>query len=210
MKLHGAVFMAESANPAKDSSLSRALARIDQRLSHDLRALRQAKSLTLAQISERIGRSVGWLSQVERGISMPTLADLRRMADTFGVPLSLFDTRGVAEETESGTVVRADQRRVIGSENQGVSDELLSPSLGGSCQMRRRILQPGTQAAFPARRDVEESGYIASGSLRLEIDGLEHALEAGDSFRYKGKPVAWANDGDEEAVIIWVMSPPAY
>lgn len=202
--------MGDSANPAKDSSLSRALARIDQRLSHDLRALRQAKSLTLAQISERIGRSVGWLSQVERGISMPTLADLRRMADTFGVPLSLFDTRGAAPEPENGVVVRADQRRLIGTSGGGTTEELLSPSLGGACQMRRRMVAPGAAASQPARREVEESGYVVSGRLTLDIDGTTHLLEAGDSFRFKGKAVAWCNDGTEDAVVIWVMSPPAY
>ncbi|MBX3530896.1 MAG: helix-turn-helix transcriptional regulator [Rhizobiaceae bacterium] len=202
--------MADSANPAKDSSLSRALARIDQRLSHDLRALRLAKSLTLAQISEKIGRSVGWLSQVERGISMPTLPDLRRMAEAFGVPLSLFDTRGAPAEPESGVVVRADQRRHIGPAAGGMSEELLSPSLGGASQMRRRVMQPGAAAAQPARRDVEESGYVLSGRLTLEVDGTIHTLEAGDSFRFKGKAAAWCNDGDEEAVVVWVMSPPAY
>jgi transcriptional regulator with XRE-family HTH domain len=202
--------MADPANLAKDSSLSRALARIDQRLSHDLRALRQARSLTLAQISEKIGRSVGWLSQVERGISMPTLADLRRMADTLGVPLSLFDTRGVESQPENGTVVRVDQRRVIGSTAGGLAEELLSPSLGGASQMRRRTIAPGSSAAFPARREVEESGYVVSGRLRLQIDGVEHMLEPGDSFRFKGKAIAWSNDAADHAELIWVMSPPAY
>ncbi len=202
--------MVESGNPAKDSSLQRALARLDQRLSHDLRAMRQAKNLTLAQISERIGRSVGWLSQVERGISMPTLADLRRMADTFGVPLSLFDPRGAAPEPESGTVVRAHQRRQLGQSNAGLLEELLSPSLGGSCQMRRRVVLPGAAAAFPARRDVEESGYLVAGSLLMDIDGVAHHLAAGDSFRFKGKAVGWRNEGAVDAEIIWVMSPPAY
>jgi transcriptional regulator with XRE-family HTH domain len=202
--------MADPANLAKDSSLSRALARIDQRLSHDLRALRQARSLTLAQISEKIGRSVGWLSQVERGISMPTLADLRRMADTLGVPLSLFDTRGAAAEPANGTVVRAEQRRVIGSTAGGMTDELLSPSLGGASQMRRRVIAPGAAAAFPARREVEESGYVVSGRLRLQIEGVEHELSAGDSFRFKGKAIAWSNDAADQAELIWVMSPPAY
>ncbi len=202
--------MPDSANPAKDSTLVRALARIDQRLSHDLRALRQAKSLTLAQISEKIGRSVGWLSQVERGISMPTLADLRRMADTLGVPLSLFDTRGVVAEPEGGIVVRADQRRFIGAAACGMSEELLSPSLGGSSQMRRRIMSPGAALSQPARREVEESGYVLSGRLTLDVDGTIHVLEAGDSFRFKGKAAAWCNDGPDDAVVIWVMSPPAY
>jgi uncharacterized cupin superfamily protein len=89
-------------------------------------------------------------------------------------------------------------------------EELLSPSLGGASQMRRRVMQPGAMGAQPARRDVEESGYVLSGRLTLEVDGVLHTLEAGDSFRFKAKAAAWSNDGDDDAVLIWVMSPPAY
>jgi len=35
----------------------------------DLRALRKARGLTLAALSDRLGKSVGWLSQVERDMS---------------------------------------------------------------------------------------------------------------------------------------------
>jgi transcriptional regulator with XRE-family HTH domain len=200
----------DSANPAKEGSLSRALERIDQRLSRDLRALRQARSLTLAQISERIGRSVGWMSQVERGISMPTLADLRRLADLFGVPMSLFDRCEQTADTDGEVVVRAGGRRQLGSTEPGLMEELLSPSLGGAFELRRRVFAPGAESSSPMRRETEEAGFVFSGQLQLEIEGVAQELEAGDSFRFKGKAVRWRNTGDTEAVVIWVMSPPVY
>jgi len=203
-------FTMDSANPAKDRALSRALERIDQRLSRDLRALRQAKSLTLAQISERIGRSVGWMSQVERGLSMPTMADLRRLADLFGVPMTLFYTREQPADTDGEVVVRAAARRQLGRTRQGLADELLSPSLGGAFEMRRRVFAPGAESVAQPRPDTEEAGFVLSGRLVMEIDGVAQELDKGDSFSFKGKSVRWRNPADTEAVVIWVMSPPVY
>lgn len=202
--------MPDSANPAKEGGLSRALERIDKRLSRDLRALRQARSLTLAQIAGRIGRSVGWMSQVERGISMPTLADLRRLADQFGVPMSLFYAREQRPDTDGEIVVRHDERRVLRHVEDGLTEELLSPSLGGSFQMRRRVFAPGASALAAVRHEAEEAGYVVSGSLVLEIDGIAQHLGPGDSFRFKAKAAAWRNESEDEAVVIWVMSPPVY
>ena len=45
-------------------------------LGRDLRALRKARGLTLTEVAEQIGCSVGWLSQVERDLSEPSMSDL--------------------------------------------------------------------------------------------------------------------------------------
>lgn len=200
----------DSASPANEGGLSRALERIDQRLSRDLRALRQAKSLTLAQISASIGRSVGWMSQVERGISMPTLVDLRRLADLFGVPMSLFYSREQSADTDGEVVVRAGARRQLGPTEPGLVEELLSPSLGGTFEMRRRVFAPGAESVARGRDESEEAGFVLSGRLMLEMDSGVQELQAGDSFRFKGKAVRWRNAGATEAVVIWAMSPPVY
>ena len=202
--------MANSASQVKESKFSLALERIDARIARDLRALRRARSLTLAQMSESIGRSVGWLSQVERGISMPTLADLSRLADTFGVPMSLFFSREQQSEPEMEVVVRANARRDLGVIEAGVEEELLSPALGGSFEMRHRTFAPGATSTQKSARDTEEAGYVLSGTIDIEVDGTWHLLHAGDSFRFKGKTMRWRNDSDEDAVLIWVLSPPVY
>ncbi|MEO0664668.1 MAG: helix-turn-helix transcriptional regulator, partial [Pseudomonadota bacterium] len=48
-------------------------------LGADLRALRKARGFTLQGLAARLGRSVGWLSQVERGLSEPSVSDLRQL-----------------------------------------------------------------------------------------------------------------------------------
>ncbi|MDX8496214.1 XRE family transcriptional regulator [Mesorhizobium sp. VK22B] len=179
-------------------------------LAGDIRALRKARGLTLAEIALKLGRSVGWVSQVERGLSVPSLGDLRAFAELFGVPVSLFFSHDVPVEKERGVVVRAGSRRSLGTSESGLVEELLSPDLGGSFEMLRSAFAPGAELMTEARRPTEEAGYVASGVFEIEIGGVWHRLGEGDSFRFEGKPFRWRNPGAEPAVVIWVVSPPVY
>ena len=181
----------------------------DQLLARDLRALRKARGLTLADIGARLKRSVGWLSQVERGLSVPSIGDLRAFAEVFGVPVSLFFGHE-AEDSERGVVVRSARRRSLGTTESGLVEELLSPDLGGSFEMLRSEFAPGAQLAETSLRQTEEAGYVASGRFDIEIDGVWHHLAEGDSFRFAAKPFRWKNTHAEPAVVIWVVSPPVY
>ena len=182
----------------------------DRLLAGDDRALPKARGLTLAEIALKLGRSVGWVSQVERGLSIPSLSDLRAFASLFDVPISLFFSHDVPVEEERGVVVRAGSRRSLGTSESGLVEELLSPDLGGSFEMLRSVFAPGAELKMEARRPTEEAGYVASGTFEIEIDGVWHRLGEGDSFRFEGKPFRWRNPGVEPAVVIWVVSPPVY
>jgi len=182
----------------------------DRLLAGDIRALRKARGLTLAEIALKLGRSVGWVSQVERGLSVPSLGDLRAFASLFDVPISLFFSHDVPVEQERGVVVRAGSRRSLGTSESGLVEELLSPDLGGSFEMLRSVFAPGAELKTETRRPTEEAGYVASGTFEIEIDGVWHRLGEGDSFRFEGKPFRWRNPGAEPAVVIWVVSPPVY
>lgn len=79
-------------------------------LGADIRALRKARGMTLTELGQVLGRSVGWLSQVERDLSEPSITDLRHLAKALNVSVSsLF--RSAAPEEESGVIVRAAGRR---------------------------------------------------------------------------------------------------
>lgn len=179
-------------------------------LGRDIRALRRTRGMTLSDMAARLGRSVGWMSQVERGISVPSVGDLRAMAEAFGVPMSLFFGHRVAREEERGVVVRAGARRMLGSSDSGLSEELLSPDLGGGFEMIRSVFAAGASRDAPVRRDKEDAGYVVSGRLDIEIDGVWHELGQGDSFRFRDRRYRWRNRGSEPAVVIWVVSPPVY
>ena len=59
-------------------------------LGADLRALRKSRGLTLTDMADALGRSVGWLSQVERDLSDPSVYDLKQIAKVLGVPVSIL------------------------------------------------------------------------------------------------------------------------
>lgn len=179
-------------------------------LGNDVRGLRKSRNLTLNELALKIGRSVGFLSQVERGLSSPSIDDLRAISAALEVPTSWFFTNESQSDDELGLIVRANARRALGTPETGIVEELLSPDLGGSFEMFRSVFQPGAEMKSDILRETEEAGYVVSGVFEIWIDDTHFTLNPGDSFRFDHKPYRWKNAGDVPAVVVWVVSPPVY
>lgn len=179
-------------------------------LGADIRALRKTRGLTLSDLAERLSRSVGWMSQVERDLSAPSITDLRHIAAALDVPTSLFFGRAHAPDHEAGHVVRKRARRPIGSGEAGLIEELLSPDLTDDFEMVHSTFAPHSRRGELLTRPTQEVGYLVSGKLDLIIGGRAFTIHPGDSFRIRGEPFEWINPYDEPAVAIWVIAPPVY
>ena len=179
-------------------------------LGADLRALRKTRGLTLSEMAEQLERSVGWLSQVERGKSEPTISDLREIAALLDVSVSMLFRQAAAPAREAGYIVRQTARRQIGSSINGLAEELLSPDLTDEFEMVHSTFAPGSAVPAPVRRPTQEVGYLVSGKLDIEIAGTMHTVQPGDSFRIRGESFRWANPYPDPAVAIWVIAPPVY
>ncbi len=179
-------------------------------LGTDLRALRKARGLTLQDMADRLNRSVGWVSQVERDLSEPSITDLRHIARELDVPVSLLFGQPNAHANEAGVIVRAGARRPIGSGETGLVEELLSPDLSDDFEMVHSTFQPHSRIGEVVTRPTQEVGYLLSGKLDLIISDRRFTLNPGDSFRIKAEPFEWINPYDDPAVAIWVIAPPVY
>ena len=179
-------------------------------LGADLRAIRKSRGLTLNELAQALERSVGWLSQVERDISEPSLTDLRLIAAALEVSVSMLFSHEAAPVDEAGYVVRAGARRQIGSNIAGLVEELLSPDLTDDFEMIHSTFQPHSKITKPVTRPTQEVGYLISGTLELLIGGRRFTVHPGDSFRIRNEPFTWANPYPETAVAIWVIAPPIY
>lgn len=179
-------------------------------LGADVRALRKSRGLTLAQMAEMLDRSVGWLSQVERDISEPSITDLRDIAAKLEVSVSMLFRHEAAPAKEAGYVVRKGTRRPIGSQIAGLVEELLSPDLTDDFEMVHSTFAPHSRIKDHVTRPTQEVGYVLSGQLEIEIAGTTHLINPGDSFRIRGEAFRWANPFDEPAVAIWAIAPPVY
>ncbi len=179
-------------------------------LGADLRALRKARGLTLVDLAERLDRSVGWLSQVERDKSEPSINDLREIARILDVSVSMLFRHEAAPANEAGYIVRRTARRPIGPTIDGLIEELLSPDLTDDFEMVHSTFEPGSGLKTPVSRPTQEVAYLVSGRLDVEIAGRLHRINPGDSFRIRGESLRWFNRTSEPAVAIWVIAPPVY
>jgi transcriptional regulator with XRE-family HTH domain len=186
-------------------------------LGKEIRQLRKVRGITLQQLALATGKSVGFLSQVERNLTLPSVAALQDISEALAVHIGWFfpdDTSGDPEEREH--IVRQQNRRRLtyselsGTEYLGLHDELLSANLNGQLALGISRYEPGASTGDDSyAHDGEEAGLVLSGRLELTIDGRVHLLEAGDSFSFDSKlQHRYINPSvSEETLVIWANTP---
>jgi transcriptional regulator with XRE-family HTH domain len=181
-------------------------------MGQSVRELRTAKEMTLQELSMVTKLSVGYLSQVERGLSVPSVAALQTIARALDVTVSWFFRASEAGEgSENAYIVRAPERRKLRFES-GITDELLSPNLAGALELLLSRFPPGSASGTqPYTHRGEEGGVVVEGVLELWIEDEKFLLKAGDSFSFPStKPHRYRNPSKRETVVVWVITPPTY
>jgi len=179
-------------------------------LGREIRNLRKARAKTLAEIALATGRSISFISQLERGRAEIPISDLKRIALSLGVPIGWFFTASEQPPAEVGRVVRAGARRRLGSMTGGLNEESLSPSIGGEFEMFLSTISPGASFKAETTRGTEEEGFLISGQLTIKIGDNQFELSPGDSFRIVNEAYSWENLGDCDVVVVWVIAPPTF
>jgi transcriptional regulator with XRE-family HTH domain len=178
-----------------------------------IRCLRQEKGLTLAQLAERSGLSIGHLSQVERSLSTPTIRQLQAIGAAMGVRIGWFFREPEATPSDPGrVVVRAAERKTLRYDGLGMTDFLLTPGLEGRIELILAELEPGAASGDePYSHEGEEAGLVVEGELELWVDEERHLLRAGDSFAFAStRPHRYRNPGRATARVVWAVTPPSY
>lgn len=179
-------------------------------LGQDLRVLRKRRGMTLAEVAEAMGRSVGWLSQVERNLSEPSREEIDQFAEIFGISVTSFFGRAPTTPEEADVIVRRGARRPIGPRVDGLIEEFVSPDLTDDFEVVHSTFQPGAIRTETVTRPTQEVVFIVSGELEITINEQTFTVGPGDSFRIRGEPFRWANRGSVPCIAIWVIAPPVY
>ena len=183
----------------------------DDLVGAQIRELRKVKRLTLQQVADAVGISIGYLSQIERNQSKLPIGVLRRISDVLGVHINWFfhpQAEGSADERD--IIVRARNRRSMSFTGLGITEELLSPNLSGPLELLLSTIQPGADSGEYSHGG-SEAGLVISGMLDLWVDGRLFQLREGDSFAFdSSKSHRVRNPGREVTRVVWVITPPHY
>jgi transcriptional regulator with XRE-family HTH domain len=177
-----------------------------------MRALRRAKGLSLEQLADAAELSIAMVSQIERGISSPSIRSLRLLSKALGVPPSRFFQDGShPPAVEIDKIVRRDARPSVALA-ANVSKHLLTPAFPGLVEMFLIIVEPGgTSGPESYTHKGEDAGIVLRGTLELWVDRQRYILEEGDSFRFKSSlPHHFTNASESRTEVIWVLSPPSW
>lgn len=177
-----------------------------------IRLLRKSRQVTLKDLAERTALSIGYLSQVERNLSSPSVNVLRDIATALGVNISwFFEAPEQSPAGEERFIVRKDNRRKLRFRS-GITDSLLTPNLNGQIELLLSRFEPGASSGEePYTHNGEEAGVVMTGQLELWIDGERFLLSEGDSFNFPSSaPHRYRNPGEIESVVIWSITPPSY
>jgi DNA-binding transcriptional MerR regulator/quercetin dioxygenase-like cupin family protein len=170
-----------------------------------LRQLRTKRKLSLAQVAQAVGISVGFLSALERSQMSGSVGTLRKLARFYKTNiLDFFDASGA-----SGRQVRPDERKILQA-GPGVRMELLA---WGNTVMEPHLFRvaPDSESGDSYAHEGEEFLYVLRGALEITLDDEEYLLKTGDSFYFESStPHRWRNPGRSETFLLWVNTPPTF
>ena len=170
-----------------------------------LRQLRSRRRLSLAQVAQEVGISVGFLSALERSQMSGSVGTLRKLAGFYKTNiLDFFDASGA-----SSRQVRPAERKVLEA-GEGVRMELLA---WGNTIMEPHLFRVAPEAGSGEAyaHEGEEFIYVLHGDLEIKVEDAEYRLKPGDSFYFESAtPHRWRNPGRHETWVLWVNTPPTF
>ena len=200
-----------------------------------LRAVREDRGLSVRELARRISCSPSLISQIERGLSAPSVGILYAIATELRASLDfLFGAavpgdamlatahgdghvrpeEGAAYGAGSGwrdghgVVQRAGRRRTIDLAS-GVRWERLTPGADDRVDFLEVIYEPSghsTDARRPLRHDGQEYGLIISGRLQANVGFETFELGPGDSIAFDSSlPHQYWNTTATDTHAIWVV-----
>ena len=166
-----------------------------------LRLVRSDRQLSVRELARRVGCSASLISQIERGVSVPSVGVLTRWPTSWGSSLDylLFGSRagpelagitaggrGVGAWPPPSIVQRGDSRKIIDLAS-GVRWERLTPQSEAMTDFLEVIYSPGghsTDERRPLRHDGREYLLIISGTLQANVGFESYELGPGDSIAF--------------------------
>ena len=173
-----------------------------------LRELRLENGLTQEELADRSELSKGFISQVERGLTSPSIQTLQNMLEVLGSSLADFFSSSEEENyvfTEDQFFEKIDHEKLT-------KISWIVPN-AQKYEMEPILLEiePFGIAYDDEPHAGEEFGYVLEGEISLKIGKKKYRIEKGQTFYYiSNKSHTLENLSKRKAVVLWVSTPPMF
>lgn len=171
-----------------------------------LKELRLQNELTLGDLASRSELTKGFLSQVERNLTTPSIATLADIVEALGSNLSEF-----FHEEEEKQIVFSNQDFFV-DEQEDYQIEWVIPNAQKN-QMEPIVLtlHPHGKSQEMSSYQGEEFGYVLKGTITIVQGNKKYKVKAKEKFYMSGDKSHYLyNHGNSEAKVLWVTTPPMF
>lgn len=181
---------------------------MDQEIGEKLKGLRTSKKMTLKELSEKTNLSIGYLSQLERGLTSVAISSLENIAFALEVDLSYFFEPPTTNENR---ITRSFEQKLSIVENS----RFIYHNLGNDGETKNMspfmitILPNYTnEEVIPYSHEGEEFTYVLEGVLTVFLENQRFELYPGDSMHINSTlNHNWDNYTSKLVKIICTYSP---
>ena len=171
-----------------------------------IKELRLSNDLTLEELASRSELTKGFLSQVERNLTSPSISTLEDILEALGTDLSHF----FRQEQEKKIVFHTAD--FFEDEQEDYKIEWIVPNAQkNDMEPILLTLHPGCDSMEMVSHSGEEFGYVLKGSILLVKGNQTYRIKAKETFYIEGTESHYLhNPGSVEARILWIATPPMF
>lgn len=171
-----------------------------------IKELRLQNDLTLEDLASRSELTKGFLSQLERNLTSPSISTLEDILEALGTNLSEF----FHEDTEE-QIVFSTKDFFVDTKDEYQIEWIIPNAQKNEMEPILLTLKPYGKSHEMASHQGEEFGYVLKGSVTLVRDNKKCKLKAKDTFYMNGKKSHYLyNHTNGDALILWVTTPPMF
>ncbi|NLO08385.1 MAG: cupin domain-containing protein [Clostridiales bacterium] len=173
-----------------------------------IKELRIQKSLTQEELADRAELSKGFISQLERDITSPSIATLMDILQCLGTNLEEFFSDSTAEQV---VFKKTDYFEKYDSELKNLIKWIIPNAQKNMMEPILLTLDPGGSTYPDNPHEGEEFGYVISGSIVLNIGNRSFKAKKGESFYFTANKQHYITASDKSgATLLWVSTPPSF
>ncbi|MDR1067461.1 MAG: XRE family transcriptional regulator [Clostridiales bacterium] len=173
-----------------------------------IRRLRMTMGLTQEDLANRCELTKGFISQIERDVTSPSIATLIDILECLGTSLKDFFN----EKSEDKVVFGKDDVFVRENSDEGHVIRWLVPN--AQKNMMEPILieiSPDSRSSVHRPHEGECFGYVLKGAVNLVLGEKKLKVKKGESFYYAADASHYIeNQLSGDAVVLWVCTPPIF
>ena len=175
-------------------------------IGNKLKDLRILKGLTQEELADRAELSKGFISQVERNLTSPSIATLIDILQCLGSNISDFFNN----EAEEPVVFSKDDYFEKKDEALGNSIQWIVPNAQKNVMEPILLTLEKNGSTYPDRpHEGEEFGYVLQGSVTIHIGSKLYRAKKGETFYFIPEKEHYITS-KAGAVLLWISSPPSF